>query len=109
MLKQMYHRVAALAVAIFLALWGVSAQGQEQIFPPWSHGKNAPAIDKGLEFTVPEVDNLPDFHGSIDTPNSLSLWAVITTSSWPRWWRPLRRSTRISRAGSTTKPCRQAS
>lgn len=78
----MYHRVAALAAAILLSLSGVSAQGadmgfgghmktpsyQEQIFPPWSHGKNNPAIDKGLEFTVPEVDNLPDFHGSIDNP-----------------------------------------
>ncbi len=49
MLKQMHHRVAALAAAILLTLWGVSAQGQEQIFPPWSHGKNAPAIDKGKE------------------------------------------------------------
>ncbi len=82
MSKQMHNRAAALAAAIFLALCGVSAQGtdmgfggnmktpgyQEQIFPPWSHGKNNPAIDKGLEFTVPEVDNLPDFHGSIDNP-----------------------------------------
>lgn len=82
MLKQMHHRVAALATAILLSFSGVSAQGadmgfggnmktpsyQEQIFPPWSHGKNNPAIDKGLEFTVPEVDNLPDFHGSIDNP-----------------------------------------
>ena len=78
----MYNRAAALAAALFLTLWGVSAQGadmgfggdmktpsyQKQIFPPWSHGKNNPAIDKGLEFTVPEVDNLPDFHGSIDNP-----------------------------------------
>ena len=68
--------------AFWGGLWGVSAQGtdmgfggnmetpgyQKQIFPPWSHGKNNPAIDKGLEFTVPEVDNLPDFHGSIDNP-----------------------------------------
>ncbi|MCL4510359.1 MAG: substrate-binding domain-containing protein [Bacteroidetes bacterium] len=68
MLKQMHHRVAVLVAVIFLAFSGVNAQGQKQIFPPWSHGKNAPAIDKGLEFTVPEVDNLPDFHGSIDNP-----------------------------------------
>ena len=78
----MHHRVAALAAALLLSFSGVGAQGadmgfggnmktpsnQEQIFPPWSHGKNNPAIDKGLEFTVPEVDNLPDFHGSIDNP-----------------------------------------
>lgn len=29
----MYHRVAALAAAILLTLWGVSAQGQEQDIP----------------------------------------------------------------------------
>jgi ABC-type molybdate transport system substrate-binding protein len=38
------------------------------VYPPWSHGDNAPALAKGLEFTVPEVDNLPDFHGSLDDP-----------------------------------------
>lgn len=82
MLKQMHYRVAALAAALLLSFSGVGAQGadmgfggnmktpsyQEQIYPPWSHGKNNPAIDKGLEFTVPEVDNLPDFHGSINNP-----------------------------------------
>ncbi len=68
MQKETHHRVAALAAASFLALSGVNAQAQKEIFPPWSHGKNAPAIDKGLEFTVPEVDNLPDFHGSIENP-----------------------------------------
>jgi ABC-type molybdate transport system substrate-binding protein len=41
---------------------------QEQMYPLWSHGKNNPALDTGLEFTVPEVDNLPDFHGSITNP-----------------------------------------
>lgn len=34
-----------------------------QIFPPWSDGRNDPALHRGLEFTVPEVDDLPDFHG----------------------------------------------
>ncbi len=38
------------------------------VYPPWSHGENNPALDKGLEFTVPEVDNLPDFHGSLTDP-----------------------------------------
>jgi ABC-type molybdate transport system substrate-binding protein len=82
MLKQVHHRMAALAAALLLSFSGVGVQGadmgfgsniktpsyQEQIYPPWSHGKNNPAIDKGLEFTVPEVDNLPDFHGSTDNP-----------------------------------------
>ncbi len=41
---------------------------QGQMFPPWSHGLNNPAVERGLEFTVPQVDDLPDFHGSIDHP-----------------------------------------
>ena len=38
------------------------------IFPPWQHGENNDALNRGLEFTVPEVDNLPDFHGDITNP-----------------------------------------
>jgi ABC-type molybdate transport system substrate-binding protein len=41
---------------------------QEQIFPPWSHGNNTDVTDKGLDFTVPEVDSLADFHGDITDP-----------------------------------------
>ncbi|HVB30486.1 MAG TPA: substrate-binding domain-containing protein [Gemmatimonadaceae bacterium] len=40
----------------------------QSVYPPWSHGDNNPALVRGLEFTVPEVDNLPDFHGSLDDP-----------------------------------------
>jgi cytochrome c len=36
---------------------------KEAIFPPWSGGRNNSAINKGFEFTVPEVDDMPDFHG----------------------------------------------
>ena len=39
-----------------------------QVFPPWSGGANDPAAAKGLEFTVPEVNDAPDFHGSLDHP-----------------------------------------
>lgn len=35
----------------------------EDIFPPWQNGSNNDAVKRGLNFTVPEVDNLPDFHG----------------------------------------------
>lgn len=38
-------------------------QYRGQIFPPWSGGRNDPTIHKGFTFTVPEVDDLPDFHG----------------------------------------------
>ena len=46
--------------------WGGKAhapQYKESIFPPWQHGANNPATDRGLEFTVPEINDLPDFHG----------------------------------------------
>lgn len=43
-------------------------QYKEILYPPWSHGENNPAIYKGLEFTVPEVDSMPDFHGSLNNP-----------------------------------------
>lgn len=38
------------------------------IYPPWQHGRNNDAIDRGLAFTVPEVDNLADFHGDLTAP-----------------------------------------
>jgi ABC-type molybdate transport system substrate-binding protein len=38
------------------------------IFPPWQHGANNDAVKRGLEFTVPEVDNLADFHGDPHNP-----------------------------------------
>lgn len=50
--------------------WGGVVQPpryQESIFPPWQHGANNPATDKGLEFTVPEINDLPDFHGNPQT------------------------------------------
>jgi ABC-type molybdate transport system substrate-binding protein len=43
-------------------------QYQGRVFPPWSHGKNNPATNKGVDVTVPEVNDLPDFHGSMDNP-----------------------------------------
>ena len=36
---------------------------QGQIFPPWQQGANNPTINKGFDFTVPEIDDLADFHG----------------------------------------------
>jgi molybdate transport system substrate-binding protein len=43
-------------------------KSQESVFPPWQHGENNDAIDRGLEFTVPEADDLADFHGDLDAP-----------------------------------------
>jgi ABC-type molybdate transport system substrate-binding protein len=41
---------------------------QAEIFPPWQHGKNNDATNRGFEFTVPQVDDLADFHGDITDP-----------------------------------------
>lgn len=38
------------------------------LFPPWQHGQNNDAINRGFEFTVPEVDSMADFHGSLTNP-----------------------------------------
>lgn len=48
--------------ALVLGLLGNVAQAGP--YPPWSQGNNDPVGERGLEFTVPEVDNLPDFHGN---------------------------------------------
>ena len=45
-----------------------AADVQESVFPPWQHGANNDAIDRGLGFTVPEVDDLADLHGDLDAP-----------------------------------------
>lgn len=52
----------ALAVAMPLAV------AAEALYPPWQHGANNPALNKGLEFTVPDADNLADFHGNLNDP-----------------------------------------
>ena len=31
--------------------------------PPWQHGQNNDALNRGFEFTVPDADDLADFHG----------------------------------------------
>ena len=41
---------------------------REDVFPPWQHGRNDDATKRGLEFTVPEVDDLADFHGDVTDP-----------------------------------------
>jgi ABC-type molybdate transport system substrate-binding protein len=40
----------------------------ERLYPPWSHGQNNQALKQGLQFTVPEVDVMADFHGSLNHP-----------------------------------------
>jgi ABC-type molybdate transport system substrate-binding protein len=38
------------------------------IFPPWQDGQNNDATDRGLAFTVPEIDDMADFHGDLTDP-----------------------------------------
>jgi molybdate transport system substrate-binding protein len=82
--KAWLPRAAALSASVALAaLVGVqitladpvqwkgraeSPHYQEDVFPPWQHGQNNDALKRGLEFTVPEVDDLADFHGDITDP-----------------------------------------
>ena len=40
----------------------------DSIFPPWQHGANNDAIDRGVQFTVPDADDLADFHGDPSRP-----------------------------------------
>ena len=51
---------AALASAAAQIVAGSPRLG---VYPPWQHGENSDVVRRGLEFTVPEVDNLADFHG----------------------------------------------
>ncbi|CAE6847270.1 molybdate ABC transporter substrate-binding protein [Paraburkholderia aspalathi] len=46
--------------------WAASAS--DDVFPPWQQGKNNDALDRGLNFTVPQVDVLADFHGDLSSP-----------------------------------------
>jgi molybdenum ABC transporter molybdate-binding protein len=41
---------------------------EENILPPWQGGTNNDATDRGLLFTVPEIDVLADFHGDLTDP-----------------------------------------
>src|SRR3546814_6361011 len=34
------------------------------VSPPWQEGRNNDAPARGFQFTVPDADNLADFHGS---------------------------------------------
>jgi molybdate transport system substrate-binding protein len=61
---------AALVTALFLPLAAYCAEPiqHHSIFPPWQHEENTDATHRGLSFTVPEVDDLADFHGNLSDP-----------------------------------------
>jgi ABC-type molybdate transport system substrate-binding protein len=49
---------------MLLASSAAVSLAQPTVFPPWSRGANNPALDKGYEFQVPDIDNVPDLHGN---------------------------------------------
>lgn len=49
-------------------------KAREALYPPWQGGENNDAAAKGLNFSVPPVDVMVDFHGSLDQP-ALVLYA----------------------------------
>ena len=62
------HLRRILIGSVACALLSVAAAAQApreraNAFPPWQHGRNNDSIDRGFEFTVPQVDVLADFHG----------------------------------------------
>jgi molybdate transport system substrate-binding protein len=66
-------RTALMAAAFLMPMlqaptFAAQPTPQAEIFPPWQHGKNNDATNRGFEFTVPEVDDLADFHGDITDP-----------------------------------------
>lgn len=44
--------------------WTLPRDPHDAAYPPWQNGRNNDAQPRGFNFTVPEVDNLPDLHGS---------------------------------------------
>ena len=56
-----------LGVLAFMIALPAAAQS-EKIFPPWQHGANNDALNKGFEFSVPQVDDMADFHGDLTDP-----------------------------------------
>jgi molybdate transport system substrate-binding protein len=50
---------------VTVAQGSVSTQSFDPaLYPPWQHGDNNDVKEHGVEFTVPDADNLADFHGN---------------------------------------------
>ena len=65
------RRLRAALLACAGAAWAAPAlaaplspgPAADALLPPWQKGANNDAIDRGLAFTIPQVDVLADFHG----------------------------------------------
>lgn len=56
-------KFAHTSLAALLAIASATAASSQTV-PPWSKGANNPAAQKGYEFRVSDVDNVPDIHGN---------------------------------------------
>jgi ABC-type molybdate transport system substrate-binding protein len=50
------------------ALAQPSTPRDDAVYPPWQRGDNNDTSDRGLQFTVPDADDLADFHGDPANP-----------------------------------------
>lgn len=68
----MHARSLTVASALLLASMNLAAAQASvtasNLFPPWQHGTNNDALDRGVEFTVHQIDDLADFHGDLTNP-----------------------------------------
>src|SRR6201987_5188530 len=69
-MRKTARSAAVLAAAMFLPLAAHAAEPvrHQAIFPPWQHGAKNDATQRGLSFTVPQIDDLADFHGNVSDP-----------------------------------------
>ena len=61
-------RLGLLALLLGAAPVAAPAAAGGDVFPPWQGGANNDAVERGLAFTVPGVDDLADFHGNPADP-----------------------------------------
>lgn len=59
---------AALALVGIVGIASAGTTGAPAPSPPWQHGQNNDAVKRGFEFTVPDADDLADFHGDPSHP-----------------------------------------
>jgi len=75
MIKTLLWSISALAVCTtaLMAAPRVAQQTgpigrSDAVAPPWQHGTNNDSTRRGVELTVPDADNLADFHGNPVAP-----------------------------------------
>jgi hypothetical protein len=80
----------------------------DEIFPPWQKGENNDALNRGVDFTIPQIDSLADFHGDLKDPKLVLYVGGNYFFAMAPLSRRLRSCTANTRARSTGKPFRRA-